>query len=152
MPTCHSPQCQMIRSVVLFALLLAPAIPSESVRGQGSRATADSAQSWYEGAWTHIVSRNGVHFAYVFYSEADNENNGVVLRLRNENDWAARYAFTIIFRTPDAEASAFAQGTLQPGQMKTGEGAGLFWIPFRDGRRIAEVGLRNIEVSPMDDS
>lgn len=141
----------MIRSVFLVVLLgfvtglVGPGL------AQDTGPAPDSARSWYEDAWTHIVSKNGVHFAYLFYSEADNENNGVVLRLRNENDWTARYAFTVIFRAPDAEATAYAQGTLQPGQMKTGDRDGLFWIPFRDGQRIAEVGLRGIDVSPLED-
>jgi hypothetical protein len=33
--------------------------------------------------------------------------------------------------------------------MKTGENDGLFWIPFRDGRSIGEVGLRGFDIEPI---
>ncbi|WP_105011546.1 hypothetical protein [Salinibacter sp. 10B] len=114
-----------------------------------SRGVADSTEPWYEGAWTHIVTRNGVQFGYLFYDKADTQNNGVVIRLRNERDVAVRYRFTIIFRGPEGEATAQAEGRLGPGEMKTGEPDGLFWIPFTDGRRVGEVGLRGIDVTPL---
>lgn len=112
-------------------------------------ATPDSTEAWYEDAWTPIVERDGVQFSYIFYSNADNRNNGVVIRLRNENDMPVRYGFTVIFRGPKGEATAQAEGTLGPGETKTGEKDGLFWIPFRDGRSIGEVGLRGIDVTAI---
>jgi len=116
-----------------------------------TRAPADTTEPWYDTAWTHIVEKQGVHFGYIFYSHADNENNGVVLRLENETDRAVRYDFTVIFRGPAGEATARAQGRLEPGEMKTGDEDGLFWIPFRDGRRVGQVGLRGIDVVPLAD-
>jgi hypothetical protein len=125
-------------------------LPLGTVGAQDSSRTApDSTEPWHEGAWTHIVTADGVQFAYIFYSKADNENNGVVIRLRNENNTAVRYGFTIIFRGPEGEATAQAEGRLGPGEMKTGEPDGLFWIPFTDGRRVGEVGLRGIDVTPL---
>jgi hypothetical protein len=112
----------------------------------------DSTASWTDTAWTPIVERNGVAISYIFYAKADNHNNGVVLRLRNRTDAALRYAFTVLFRGPEGEASAVAQGTLRPGEMKTGETDGLFWIPFEDGRRIGEVGLRGLRITPVSDA
>ena len=113
---------------------------------QDSTATADSTRAWHNAAWTPIVERNGVQIAYIFYSKADNANNGVVIRLRNRADHPVRYAFTIIFRGPEGEATARAEGRLRAGEMKTGDADGLFWIPFTDGRSIGEVGLRGLEV------
>lgn len=125
----------------------------QRVRAQDStQASSDTSRVWYEDAWTPIVTKGGVQFDYLFYRKADSENNGVVIRLQNENDVAVRYAFTVIFRGPEGSATARADGQLQPGEMETGEPAGLFWIPFTDGRRIAEVGLRGIEVIPVQDT
>jgi len=130
---------------LVFVLLLGGLGPA---RAQDSTAAPpDTAQAWYETAWTPIVVRNGVQIAYLFYAEADNKNDGVVLRLRNRNDYPVRYAFTVIFRGPEAEATARAEGTLQAGEMKTGENDGLFWIPFREtGDRVGEIGLRGVRV------
>jgi hypothetical protein len=92
------------------------------------------------------VEREGLAFSYIFYSKADNENNGLVLRLHNRNDHAVRYDFTVIFRGPRGEATAQVEGTLEAGERKTGDNDGLFWIPFEDGRSIGEVGLRGIDI------
>jgi hypothetical protein len=114
-----------------------------------AQAPSDSARAWSEDAWTAIATRQGVEFAYIFYQKADNANNGVVIRLRNRNDHPVRYAFTVVFRTPNAERTARASGRLQAGEMQTGEPDGLFWIPFKDGRSIGEIGLRRIRISPL---
>ncbi len=133
----------------ILGILLLVATPS--VRAQDSTtASADTTQPWYEGAWKRIVEREGVGIAYLFYSEADNENNGVVLRLKNQNDYAVHYEFTVLFRGPQGKASAHAEGTLAPGEMKTGSNSGLFWIPFEDGRRVGELGVRGLEIRRTD--
>lgn len=143
---------RMLRTASFLIVVCVLVLGIAPVRAQDSSRTApDSTEPWYEGAWTHIVTTDGVQFAYLFYSKADNENNGVVIRLRNENDTAVRYAFTIIFRGPEGEATARAEGRLGPGEMRTGEEDGLFWIPFTDGRRVGEVGLRGIDVAPVSD-
>ena len=133
-------------------VLLLLGMATGGVRGQDSTATPpDTTQPWYETAWTPIVERNGVQVAYLFYSEADNKNDGVVLRLRNRNDHPVRYAFTAIFRGPEAEATAQVEGTLAPGEMKTGENDGLFWIPFKEkGYSVGEIGLRGLTVERME--
>lgn len=121
-----------------------------TVQGQDSTsAPADSTQLLREKAWTKIVEQEGIQFSYILYGEADTENNGLVLRLRNRNDHAVRYDFTVIFRGTDREERAQSEGTLEAGEMKTGENDGLFWIPFEDGQSIGEVGLRGIEVEPL---
>jgi len=105
---------------------------------------------WSDEVWKPIITHNGVAFAYIFYSEADNVNNGVVVRLHNQNAYPIRYAFRVVFRTWRGEEHVErAAGTLQAGQMKTGEHDGLFWIPFRDGRSVGEVGLRGYTIEPI---
>lgn len=139
----------MMRRWVCTLLLLGmgagPAYAQDS-----TAAAADTTQPWYETAWTLIAERDGVQITYLFYSKADNENNGVVLRLRNRNEYTVRYAFTVIFRGPKAETTAWVEGTLAPGEVKTGENDGLFWIPFKEtGYRVGEIGLRGIQVTRM---
>lgn len=133
---------------VTLALGLLVGACGREVRAQDSTAKPpDTTEAWYEDAWTPIVTRNGLHIDYLFYREADSENNGVVLRLRNRNEYSVRYEFTVIFRSPRGRVTTSkAEGSLAAGRMKTGENPGLFWIPFRDGTRVAEVGLRGIEV------
>jgi hypothetical protein len=143
----------MIRSLAFVVLLVLTAALGPVQAQNSTAAPPDTARAWYETAWTPIVVRNGVQIAYLFYSEADNKNDGVVLRLRNRNDYPVRYAFTVIFRGPGAEATARAEGTLQAGEMKTGENDGLFWIPFKEqGQSVGEIGLRGIRVVRTEDT
>lgn len=123
-----------------------------SVWAQDSSETrADSTEAWYEWAWTPIVSKDGVQISYLFYREADNVNDGVVLRLRNTNDVAVRYSFTILFRGPTDAARSEVEGQLEPGEVKTGDEDGLFWVPFRNGNAVGEVGLRGIEITQLEE-
>lgn len=142
----------MIHRWVLILLVLV--LSGTPVWGQDSTAGADSTREWHDGAWTRIIERDGLDISYIFYSEADNVNNGVVLRLHNRNDYPVRYAFTVIFRGPKAQSRAPVEGTLKAGEMLTGDENGLFWVPFDNRRRIGEVGLRDIEVRRLrtDDS
>jgi len=121
--------------------------------GQAPEETPDSSSAWHDEAWTEIVARQGVHIDYLYYPEADNEHDGIVLRLTNDNDVAMRYDFTIIFRSPHADTSTQVRGRLAPEQMKTGDDAGLFWIPFQ-GRDLSlkEIGLRGLDVWTVSDS
>ena len=120
---------------------------SPSVVAQPTGAPADSTTPWHDDAWSPIVEQNGVRIDYIYYPDADNEHDGVVLRLTNDSDVAVRYAFTVVFRAPEADTTAAVRGRLEPGQMKTGDNAGLFWVPFRGkDRSLGEIGLRGLEV------
>lgn len=110
------------------------------------------AERWADAVWKPILTHEGVAFSYIFYSEADNVNNGVVVRLDNRNAYPVRYRFRIVFRTWRGEEHIErVVGTLRAGQMKTGENDGLFWIPFRDGRSVGELGLRGYAIEPLRD-
>ena len=108
-------------------------------------AQAQPANAW---AWRPLIEHEGVTFRYIFYSEADGENNGVVLMLTNNNAYPVTYRFKIVFRSDGQEEVREVSGDLDPGQSKTGEHDGLFWIPFVDGRSISEIGLRGYRVTP----
>ena len=119
----------------------------------GLSSTAHAQQRhWSDEAWIPIITHQGVEFTYLFYSKADNTNNGVVVRLINENAHPVRYRFRIVFRTWEGDEHVEkVEGTLQALQMKTGENDGLFWIPFKDGRSVGEVGLRGYNIEPVSE-
>ena len=118
------------------------------VLGAGEPAHAQYARA---EKWTTLVEHEGVEFRFLFYSTADSYNNGVVLLLYNRNDYGVRYRFRIVFRTADGEEHVEAvEGTLDAGEILTGDEAGLYFIPFTDGRTIGEVGLRGYAVTRMD--
>jgi len=110
--------------------------------------TSSGVPAWSEDAWTEITTYDGVRFTYIRYRQADNENDGVVVRLQNQNDYPVRYAFTVVFRTATAERTARTRGELAAGEMETGDKDGLFWIPFKDGQAIVELGLRRLRIVP----
>jgi len=105
----------------------------------------------YEWAWKPILDMDGVRASYIVYREADNENNGVVILLANRNEYEVSYRFKIIFRAAGAGHVAPVSGTLKAGESKTGDGDGLFWIPFKDGRTIGEIGVRGFRITPLRD-
>lgn len=137
----------------LIGLALLGLVPISAAVGQAPGTPPDSSEPWHEDAWTPVVTQNGVGIAYIYYPRADNEHDGIVLRLRNETEGPVRYAFTLVFRAPDAETTAGVQGRLHPGQTKTGDNAGLFWVPFKgQDRSIGEIGLRGLEIVPLKES
>ncbi len=125
----------------LLLFLLSAARPAET--GAQVRTPTD----W---AWKPVITHQGLAVSYIFYSEADNENNGVVIRLVNHNDHPIRYRFTIIFRTEGDALEEEVTGRLETREVKTGSSAGLFWIPFPDGRSISEIGLKGYRVDSLN--
>lgn len=139
-----------LRMVVGIGVLSVVSI--STALGQEGGGVLDSSEVWHEEAWTRMVEQEGVHIDYIYYPEADNEHDGIVLRLINERDVAVRYAFALVFRAPEADTTVSVRGRLAPGEMKTGDAAGLFWMPFRrDDRTIGEIGLRGLEIVPLKD-
>lgn len=121
--------------------------------GQVPGATSDSTGPWHDDAWTPIVEKNGVQVDYIYYPDADNTHDGIVVRLTNTNDAPVGYAFTLIFRTPEADTSTQVRGRLAPGEMRTGDDSGLFWVPFKGrDRSLSEIGLRGLETWPVRES
>ena len=101
-----------------------------------------------EWAWNELFEHEGVVFKYIYYKEADALNDGVVIMLENTNEFAVKYRFKVVFRSQGAEVeSPPAEGVLDAGELKTGQPQGLFWTPFKDGRKIREVGLRGYKIT-----
>ena len=124
--------------IVLLGAFVCAALPAQAqVQTHGG--------DW---AWKPMLKTDGVEFKYIFYAEADSENNGVVVMLINHNDYRVYYEFKIIFRAGEDEVVKPVVGVLDAKQAKTGDADGLFWIPFPDGRSIGEVGLRGYKIMP----
>ena len=97
-------------------------------------------------AWTELANTDSLNIEFLFYSEADNYNNGVVLKLRNDNPEKIRYNFELIFRSANEDSSITVDGFLTAGETKAGSNDSLFWIPYKDKRQIHEVGITKIRV------
>lgn len=97
--------------------------------------------------WTELLTFKGVQFSFIFYSEADNYNGGIVMRLENDNAYPVTYAFKVVFRSGSSEQIRDVTGYLEPNEAKTGSAEGLFWIPWEDQRAIEQVGLRGYRIS-----
>jgi hypothetical protein len=110
----------------------------------------ETGPAWHDAAWNDIAVIDGVRFSYIYYAAADHVNDGVVVKLENRRQSAVNVAFTIIFRSPGAEVTDRFSTILRPGEMKTGENDGLYWIPFGRGESIGEVGLRGVDVVAAD--
>ncbi len=119
-----------------------------------SQATPPEAGAWQEDAWNEIAVVRGVQFAYLYYIEADHVNDGVVVRLHNRSNCTATVGFDVIFRAAPTSGMSRERVVeehyrLEPGESKTGENDGLFYIPFPEGDSIAEVGLRGVSVQRL---
>ena len=104
-----------------------------------------------EPAWKLLIEHEGVVVKYIRYKEANSVGDGVVILLENTNSFAVSYHFTVVFRSEGEEVEALAEGELKAGAMKTGDGEGLFWIPFEDGLAIKQVGLRGYRFTRVVD-
>lgn len=121
---------------------------AEVVAGQGRGAAAQELAA--ERAFKPIVEKDGLSVKYVLYEKADGARNGVVIFLRNTNDFAISYRFSAVFRSEDAEETGFAEGQLGPCEARTGDRDGLFWIPFDDDTPIVEIGIRGLVVESTE--
>ncbi len=125
----------------ISVVVLAGLVPSAS-KGQ-------EAGERFKYAWRPLLEHQGVDFRYIFYKQADSQNDGVVILLINTNDHAVDYSFRVVFRSENSEAESEVAGRLEAGQAKTGDEDGLFWIPFDDARPITELGLRAYRVTAV---
>lgn len=101
--------------------------------------------------WQSITASGGVEISFIVHRYGDGKNAGVVIRLVNQNHAEVTYRFRVIFRSGDRERiSDLVTGVLSPLEVKTGELSGLWWIPFKDGAPVTEVGLKGLRVNTKD--
>ena len=104
------------------------------------------------GQMKKIVEKDGLGIYFLFYSEGNGiEHNGVVIYLKNENQYPINYSFILIFRADQAEKEQEVNGKLKAGERKTGSNEGLYFIPFSDKRSIYEVGVKKIRVEQFEE-
>ncbi len=100
-----------------------------------------------------IVEKDGLGIYFLFYSEGNGiEHNGVVIYLKNENNFPVDYSFVLIFRADQTEKGQEVRGTLKTLERKTGSSEGLYFIPFEDKRSISEVGVTKIRVQKTEEA
>lgn len=110
-------------------------------------------EPWWTAVWKPLLIYRGVEITYLFYAEKDGSYNGVVLRLHNRNPFPVAYRFQVVFRAGDgSEEAAWVVDTLRAGEMRTGGLSGLFWVPFRDGRSVVELGLRKVRIEALQEN
>ena len=97
--------------------------------------------------WKTLFNAEGFKVSFIFYSNADNYHDGVVIKVHNKNNRSISYRFQLIFRSDTVDNNALVEGSLKPGETKTGSNSHLFWVPFKDGKTISEVGIRGCRVN-----
>ena len=105
----------------------------------------------YEEHFKKLYDNQGFMVSFIFYSEGNGiENNGVVIYLKNNNNYDIAFQFTLIFRALNVDRERRVEGTLKAQEKRTGSNEGLYFIPFEDGRSLSEVGIRGCEVNRID--
>ena len=138
------PPVVLLRLRFVFLIFLSVFLPvmSTSVRAQ------ETSSDW---AWKEITKIDGVEFFYIYYTEVRHESNGVVLKLVNWNDYSVTYRFRIVFKADGEEHDEIVTGSIGPETLVTGDEAGLFFLPFEDGRSIGEIGIKGYRIQRLED-
>lgn len=96
--------------------------------------------------WKTLYNANGFNVAFIFYSNADSYHDGIVVKVHNKNNGSIKYSFELIFRSDSLDKKTTVEGILKPGEIKTGSNSKLFWVPFKDGKTISEVGIKGCRI------
>jgi hypothetical protein len=110
---------------------------------------ADAQETSSDWAWNSILKQEGVEFLYIFYREADAHSDGVVLKIVNWNDYPVEYRFTAVFRSESTEHEEKVRGQIGAKTFVTGDEEGLFFVPFKEGKSIGELGIRAYRVTRL---
>jgi hypothetical protein len=97
--------------------------------------------------WTQLTESDGVEISFIVHRYGDGRNAGVVIKLANRNTSEASYRFRVMIRSDQRQwTSEAVEGVLDPLEVRTGELSGLWWIPFKDGAPVTEVGLKGLRI------
>ncbi|MCL5030291.1 MAG: hypothetical protein M1480_14865 [Bacteroidetes bacterium] len=100
------------------------------------------------GPWTFLFQKDSVTAYFIWYAKADNKNDGVVVKLVNLNNFKVNYKFDLIFLSDTLKHIIKVEGILKPNETKTGSSQGLFWVPFKNGNSISDVGIHGFTIVP----
>ncbi len=110
---------------------------------------SSDAQTKKDSIWNTLYNNEGFKISFIFYPEADNYNNGIVVKLDNFNDYGIAFNFKLIFRADTVEIIKSVSGSLKAYEKRTGSSAGLYFIPFKDRRSLSEVGIKGCKITPL---
>ncbi len=98
------------------------------------------------GPWTFLFQKDSVDAYFICYAKADNHNDGIVVKLVNKNNFKVNYKFDLIFLSDTLKHVVKVAGYLRSKETKTGSTEGLFWVPFKNGNSISDVGIHDFQV------
>ena len=108
--------------------------------------------SYADGPMKKIVEKDGFGIYFLFYREGNGiEDNGVVIYLKNDNNYKLKYTFQLVFRADEFEKEQQVTGVLKAFERRTGSNDGLYFIPFTDKRSVTEVGVRELTLEKIED-
>ena len=99
---------------------------------------------------TRLFEKDGLDIHFIFYSYGNGiEDNGVVIFLKNKNDYSISYSFRLIFRSGKVDKTSKVTGKLKALEKRTGSKDGLYFIPYKDKRKITDVGISAVKVDKL---
>ncbi len=93
-------------------------------------------------AWRPVLIQDGIEVEYIFYAEKESVDDGVVMKVVNNNDYDMSYSFTVVIRSVESVFEKRVSGVVKARTLITGDEAGLYWVPFSGGESIGELGIR----------
>lgn len=97
--------------------------------------------------WKKLVEEKNCNVSFIFYSKANNVNNGLVIKIENKNDFNINFEFTIIAKSNNKMKEKTFKGIIGRGKIITGSNNDYLWIPKLNGESIAEVGIKKWKFS-----
>lgn len=104
-----------------------------------------SAQDYNSFAWKALAEKDGLKISFIFYAKANNNKNGIVLKIINDNNYTAVYSFTLIFKAGEEIKEENIYDEINPKQIKAGTNDGLFFLPFDKSKTISELGIKRFK-------
>ena len=104
-------------------------------------------QEYKNYGWTQLAEKKGINISFIFYSKANNVKNGIVLKIKNNNEFDAVFNFTLIFKSGGNLKEEFVYNEIKAKQTKAGSNDGLFFLPFDEKTTITHLGIKNFKVA-----
>lgn len=108
-----------------------------------------SAQDNSEYGWEKITEKNGLSISFMYYMKANNSTNGIVLKIKNNNDYKVIYSFTLIFIAESISKEEIVAGEIKAKQIQAGSNDGLFFLPFDETKIISQIGIKKLAVKKI---
>ncbi|OGU35849.1 MAG: hypothetical protein A2068_06120 [Ignavibacteria bacterium GWB2_35_6b] len=108
-----------------------------------------SAQDNSDYGWENITEKNGLSISFMFYMKANNSVNGIVLKIKNNNNYKVVYSFTLIFIADSISKEEIVAGEIKPKQVQAGSNDGLFFLPFDETKIISQIGIKKLAVKKI---